>query len=191
MLSPKVKELITKARIVSFETWTDSYPPELIAVFQAADDESRYLTDADFEVILQAAPSLEKSAAIAKSLRDNATNIVSQARVNVLAEFPGITDEGGELYPAFRADACWRDFWHFLRCVTYGITTDRTDYTSKAGLGFMEQLYQELKVPLPAMLCGIQGLKTVSLSYVEKDVDIKFAQSFDHLLTQLQQFSRR
>ena len=141
MLSPKVKELIVKARIVSFATWQDSFSPEIIARFQTADDEKYYLTDDDCAAIVSEKPGLESNVAIAQLLRDNATEIVSKARANVLAEFPGITEEGGELYPAFRAEACWRDFWQFLRCVTYGIAANRTDYTSESGLGFMEELY--------------------------------------------------
>ena len=189
MLSPKVKELIVKARIVSFKTWKDDFSSEIIARFQAADDEKYNLTDDDCVAITSAYPHLKDNVAIASLLRDNAAEIVSKARANVLAEFPGITEEGGELYPEFRAEACWRDFWQFLRCITYGIATNRNDYTSSKGLGFMEELYQELSVPLPAMVCGVKGLKTFSLGYSEKDTSVSFSDPFDHLIAELQKFS--
>jgi allophycocyanin-B len=70
---------------------------------------------------------------------------------------------GGGLYPAERAEACWRDFWHFLRCVSYGIAGGRSDYLSDVGLAYMQQLYRELNVPLAAMVVGVTGLKSASL----------------------------
>ena len=50
MLSEQVQELIKKSRIVSFDNWQD-YPPEVINIFQQADDERRYLTDEDIKQI--------------------------------------------------------------------------------------------------------------------------------------------
>ncbi|OKH18086.1 phycobilisome protein [[Limnothrix rosea] IAM M-220] len=190
MLSPKVKELIVKARIVSFDSWPDDFSPEVISRFQGVDDEKYYLTDEDCDAIFKEKPELENNLAIAKLLRDNATDIVSKARENVLAEFPGITDEDGELYPAFRAEACWRDFWQFLRCVTYGVAANRADYISEIGLGFMEALYRELSVPLPAMVCGVKGLKQYSLGYVPAESDVDIAPPFDHLIAGLKGFTR-
>ncbi|WZI66402.1 MAG: hypothetical protein HEQ35_28040 [Gloeotrichia echinulata IR180] len=52
-LSEKVRELIQKARIVSFATWQNTHPTEAIQLFQAADDEGRYLTDEDLQQIGQ------------------------------------------------------------------------------------------------------------------------------------------
>lgn len=183
-LSPHVKELIAKARIVSFEGWQSQLGADAIAQIQAADDERVYLSDA----LLQDLPA----GAIAGSLRDRASAIVDAARAEVLQQFPGITEPGGGLYPAFRAEACWRDFWHFLRCITYGIAAQRTDYTSAVGLGYMEQLYQELQVPLDAMVFGLQSLKTVSKEQLETaQPDINQDQLslyFDHLINALSQF---
>ena len=46
-LSERAKQLIPKARIVSFATWKNLYSDEVIAIFQQADNQSRYLTDED------------------------------------------------------------------------------------------------------------------------------------------------
>jgi Phycobilisome protein len=177
-LSEKVQVLIQKARIVSFQTWTDIYPGEVLDRFQAAEDQSRYLTDEDLALIRS-----PDEAAI-KLLRDRAPEIVDQAREQVLNTFPNITQPGGGLYPAMRADACWRDFWQFLRCITYGIAGNRTDYTSADGLHHMNLLYQELQVPLDAMVVGLEGIKQASLSRVDADL----APFFDRLIDQLRQF---
>jgi len=158
-LSDKVRELIRKSRIVSFVNLQDAYPIEVIQYLQAADDQSRYLTDADLQQIQGLAPELAKFVPIVQLLRDRVNDIVDEARAEVLQSFPKITQEGGGLYPAERANACWRDFWHFLRCITYGITEQRTDYLSTEGLQYMNLLYQELQVPLDAMVVGLEGIK--------------------------------
>jgi Phycobilisome protein len=187
-LSDTVKELIQKARIVSFATWRDDYGDEAIQQFQRADDESRYLTDDELQHIAGMSPDTA-GIETAKILRDRVQEIVDEARAEVLTAFPGLTEPGGDLYPAVRAEACWRDFWHFLRCITYGIAGQRTDYTSAEGLHYMQLLYQELKVPLTAMVMGLEGIKTASLNRIEPAQREAFAPYFDHLTEQLRQFS--
>ena len=57
-LSERAKQLIPKARIVSFATWKNLYSDEVIAIFQEADNQSRYLTDEDLERIKNLEPNL-------------------------------------------------------------------------------------------------------------------------------------
>ena len=189
MLTDKVKELITKARIVNFASWQEQYSQEVINIFQQADDEGRYLTDEDLEKIVTFAPQTSSSTAQAKLLREQGQEIVAQARGDVLAAYPQITEPGGDLYPPARAEACWRDFWHFLRCITYGIAGRSTEYTSEGGLAYMEQLYQELKVPLPAMVLGLEKLKVYSLQQFEQQQRNDLAPYFDRLINEMKRFS--
>jgi hypothetical protein len=189
-LSDKVKELIQKARIVSFATWQDD--AEVIERFQRADDESRYLTDEDLRAIaarLSDASGDTSGIEGARVLRDRVQEIVDEARAGVLTAFPQITEPGGGLYPPIRSEACWRDFWHFLRCITYGIAAQKTDYLSHEGLYNMELLYRELNVPLEAMVKGLEGIKTASLQRVEIEQRTFFAPYFDLLIEQLRQFT--
>ena len=187
-LSDKVRELIKKSRIVSFINLQDAYPIEVIQCLQAADDQSRYLTDADLQQMQELAPAIAKFIPVVQLLRDRVTAIVDEARAEVLQAFPDITQAGGRLYPAERADACWRDFWHFLRCITYGITGQRTDYLSAEGLQYMHLLYQELQVPLDAMVVGLEGIKMASLKRVEPERKSELALYFDVLIEQLKMF---
>ncbi|WP_413160061.1 phycobilisome protein [Capilliphycus salinus ALCB114379] len=197
MLTERAKQLIPKARIVSFAHWEATIPEATIAMFQAADDEGRYPSDTDLDQLVatfETFPDAEKSAAlarvgVARLLRDRADTIVTDARETVLAQYPGITDPGGDLYPPERAKACWRDFWHFLRCITYGIAGGQTEYTSEEGLHYMELLYQELNVPLQAMVCGLEGLKAASLKRLPASDPEDIAPYFDHLITQMRRFS--
>ncbi len=188
-LSERAKQLIPKARIVSFAAWKNSHSADAIALFQKADDEGRYLTDSDFAALPEISPS-GAGLEVAKRLRDRASDIVTEARERVLAQFPKITQPGGELYPPFRAEACWRDFWHFLRCVTYGIAGSHSSFTSEEGLKNMNLLYQELKVPLPAMVLGLESLKAASLKRLNNEKTTEIAACFDHLSEKLKTFKK-
>ncbi|GAB4319778.1 MAG: allophycocyanin subunit alpha [Leptolyngbyaceae cyanobacterium] len=188
-LSEHVKELIKKARIVSFADWQQSHPAAAIALFQAADQEGRYLTAADLDQISALAPDQTRLIAIANLLREQCAEIVQEARAQVLQRDPTLTQPGGGLYPAERADACWRDFWHFLRCITYGIAGQHPHYTSPEGLHYMQLLYQELRVPLPAMVVGLEEIKTASLRRVSPEQQEELTPYFDHLINQMKQFS--
>jgi hypothetical protein len=188
MLSDRVKELIKKSRIVSFESWQD-YPSEVIATFQAADVQGRYLSEDDIKQINHYVPSLSDNLAQGRILRDNVAEIVSKARSVVLAANPQITEPGGDLYPPMRAEACWRDFWHFLRCISYGISGQSVNYTSDRGLSYMEQLYQELQVPLDAMVLGLEQLKLFSLKKFPPDQQDDLEPYFDRLIESMSKFS--
>jgi Phycobilisome protein len=188
LLSEKVQALIQKAGIVSFVTWHDTHSAEALQIFQSADDERQYLTNEDLSQIERLAPGTALLSAIVQHLRDRVTEIVDEARAGVLETFPDITEPGGGLYPELRAEACWRDFWHFLRCITYGIAGQHTDYTSAEGLGYMQQLYQELQVPLDAMVVGLEGIKIASLKRVEPEYQAELIPYFEHLITELSRF---
>ena len=186
--SEKIRELIQKARIVSFATWQTTHPAAAIQYFQTADDTGQYLNDEALQQIRQLAPENATFLPVVQQLRDRASEIVDEARTGVLQTFPTITQPGGGLYPSERADACWRDFWQFLRCITYGIAGQHVDYTSPEGLHAMQLLYQELQVPLDAMVVGLEGVKAASLKRIETVPSENLAPYFDHLIEQLKLF---
>ena len=187
-LSERAKQLIPLARIVSFATWKSLYSEEVSQIFQQADDQGRYLSDEDLEQIKGISLDASSSAERARLLREKASEIVAHAREQVLATYPQITQPGGDLYPPERAEACWRDFWHFLRCITYGIAGNNPQFTSKSGLENMRLLYQELLVPLEAMICGLENLKTISLQQFKPEEQWGLTPYFDHLIVALKQF---
>lgn len=188
-LSAEILALIQKARIVSFATWSDSHPAAAIQIFQKADDDRLYLTDAELQQITELVPNQSQFTTIVAILRDSVVDIVNEARAGVLQAFPDILELGGGLYPAERADACWRDFWHFLRCITYGIAGQRTDYTNREGLHYMNLLYEELQVPLEAMVVGLEGIKIASLKRVEPAQQELLVVYFDKLIDRLRRFT--
>ncbi len=188
-LSERAKQLIPQARIVSFASWKNLHSDEVIAIFQKADDQGRYLTDEELFRLEQLIPDSSATLKQVRLLREEAANLVTQSREKVLANFPKITEPGHDLYPPERAQACWRDFWHFLRCITYGIAGKNTQFTSPEGLKNMQLLYQELQVPLDAMIYGLEQLKTASLEQFSSQEQDLLALYFDHLINALKQFS--
>lgn len=188
-LSERAKELIPKARIVSFATWKNLYSDEVIAIFQEADNRSEYLTDEDLELLPNLISGNSLMLAQVRLLREQAPNLVANARAKVLADFPNIAEPGNDLYPPARAEACWRDFWHFLRSVTYGIAGNNPEFLSQEGLKNMELLYQELRVPVPAMLCGLAELKILSLQQFSSEEQDLLGINFDNLISALKQFT--
>ncbi len=187
-LSPRAKQLIPKARIVSFASWKDLYSNEVLQIFQQADDEGRYLTDEDLAQIQALSSNQTLGVERAKLLREQADTLVSNAREQLLTAMPQITQPGGGLYPPARAEACWRDFWHFLRCITYGIAGNNPEFTSSEGLKNMQLLYQELQVPLDAMICGLEHLKTYSIEQFSPEESSGLTPYFDHLIDRLKGF---
>ena len=187
-LSDRAKELIPKSRIVSFASWQANYSQAEIEIFQKADDEKRYLSDRDLELIQNIKPDLAGNLAKAKLLRENAKEIVDRARTKLLEAYPNLTKPGGDLYPPIRAEAWWRDFWQFLRCITYGIAGANLNYLAAEGLENMELLYQELKVPLLAMVTGLENLKYFSLQEFPTTERVAIAPYFDKLIAEMKQF---
>lgn len=187
-LSEQLKLLIQKARIMDFQGWSDRHPPDIITLFQAADNGKHYLTDDELTQLKHLYPERSEDLAIVQMLRDRVVEIVDEARAGVLQRFPDILEPGGGLHPPERADACWRDFWQFLRCITYGIAGQQTQYTSESGLQHMRLLYEELHVPLDAMVMGLEGIKSASLKRVPPGQQAALVPYFDHLTQQLDRF---
>ena len=189
MLTDRIKELIARARIVSFASWESHHPAASIAIFQAAEDARVYLTDEDCAKIAALSPQTSQLITVGQLLRDRVVEIIEEAKAELYTQFPQITEPGGGLYPPERAEACWRDFWHYLRTITYGIVGSDAQYTSADGLDNLRLLYQELQVPIDAMTVGLQGLKAASLRRIEPSQHAIVSPYFDHLITQLKSFT--
>jgi hypothetical protein len=189
MLTDRIKELIARSRIVSFASWESSHPAATLEIFQAAEDARVYLTDEDYAQIAALSPQTSSLIPISQLLRDRVAEIVDEARSEVYTRFPHITEPGGGLYPPERAEACWRDFWHYLRPISYGIAGSQSQYTSVEGLHNMQILYQELQVPIDAMAVGLEGIKAASLRRIEPSQHAIVIPYFDHLITQLKTFT--
>lgn len=196
MITETAKSLIPKAKIIKFSHWQNSYSEETINRFQTAEDEGRYLNNEDLshlsktfstQLDSQTTAALERIE-IVRLFRDQAEEIVTEARESLLRQYPHLSEPGGELYPPERAKACWRDFWQFLRCITYGIAAGKIQFTDAEGLYYMNLLYQELQVPLAAMVSGLEALKQMSLKRLQPEQQSLISPYFDHLISKFKDF---
>jgi hypothetical protein len=52
----------------------------------------------------------------------------------------------------------------------------------------MQLLYQELQVPLPAMIVGLESLKTFGLEEFNPEQQIELSSYFNHLIEAMRRF---
>ena len=196
MVTETATSLKLKPKNIKFSQWQNSYSEETLNRFQTAEDEGRYLNDQDLSHLFEAfSTSLDSQTTatlerieIVRLFRDQAEEIVTEARESLLKQYPHLTEPGGDLYPPERAKACWRDFWQFLRCITYGIATGKIQFTDAEGLYYMNLLYQELQVPLEAMVSGLEALKQMSLKRLQPEQQSLISPYFDHLISKFKDF---
>jgi hypothetical protein len=174
---------------MNLTAWESTHPPEAIAIVRKAGDEARFLTDAELHQLRPLAPQSTDCLPVVALLREQAPAIVTQARQELLSTHPELTQPGGGLYEGDRAEKCGRDLWNFLRTISYGIVGQHLPYTDPIRMQAMRQLYAQVQVPLEAMLFALQAMKTVSLQGVEGGQQAAIAPYFDHLISELEQFS--
>ena len=97
------------------------------------------------------------------SLQDLVPELVNQSRSALLSDEPDLVKPGGKLHPQERADACWRDCFHFLRVSLYGMALKRTEITDREGMVALAELYSLLDVPVPALLRALAHLRQHSM----------------------------
>ena len=98
MLTDRVKDLIARARIVSFASWEPTHPAASIAIFQAAEDARVYLTDEDYTKIAALSPQTSQLIPISTLLRDRVVEIINEARAEVYERFPHIAEQIGRAH---------------------------------------------------------------------------------------------
>lgn len=90
------------------------------------------------------------------TLKNNADALIKSARVAIEESYPGISHPGGALYPAVRAEACWRDLACFL--ATSAAVETCGGKVRPAGIAALRALYDELSVPIDALDTGLREL---------------------------------
>jgi hypothetical protein len=181
--------LIAQAKnIMNLAAWETTHPPEAIAIVQRAEDAARFLTDAELHQLRELAPQQASLLPVVALLRDQAPAIVTQARQELLSTHPELVQPGGGLYEGDRSEKCGRDLWNFLRTISYGLAGQHLPYTDPVRLAAMRQLYEQVQVPLDAMVFSLTAMKTASLQRVEEGMKKAIAPYFDHLIHELEGF---
>jgi hypothetical protein len=180
-MDKRLQQLVKEARILGLP-YDVSLPKRLRDIFRTADDQRRHLSLEELQEIC-AFSSIDPKALL--RLQDKADLIVALAKEQLIREEPSLILSGGALFPESRAEACWRDCWHFLRIAIYAAAADRATYTSPTGIEAMSKLYKELKVPISSMQRAMTHLRQSAIFIFTDKGNIAHRQtidrSFDHL----------
>ena len=155
-----IKELARHSKVCGL-SGDPTLPEELRDLIHEADQNKRLLNDEEIQLCcawsgLEAAPLAE--------LQRHASDLVDQARADLLRNQPQLVQPGGQLFPQERAEACWRDCFHFLRVSLYGTALRRADVTDSEGIQYLAELYALLDVPVPALLLALDCLRLHSVT---------------------------
>ncbi|MCP9830662.1 phycobilisome polypeptide [Synechococcus sp. HJ21-Hayes] len=190
-MDERLRELTAKARIFGL-IHDQSLPPSIRAILQQADAEARALSEDELSAICSISTV---NAEHLQRLQSKTPLIVTSAKGQLLREDPGLVLTGGALYPGARAEACWRDCWHFLRVTIYAVAVERPIFTHPPGVRGLGDLYRELRVPVNSMALAIGFLKTDALSrysaYASSNDVSLLGEALLHLEQMIQQLNQR
>ena len=156
----RIKELAQQSKVCGLSK-DPSLPEKLRDLIDEADQHKRLLNDEEIQLCcgwsgVDAAPLT--------ALQRQVSDLVDQARADLLKEQPQLVQPGGKLFPQDRAEACWRDCFHFLRVSIYGTALRRADVTNSDGMRCLADLYALLGVPVPALLLALDRLRLHSVA---------------------------
>ena len=156
----QIRELALQSKVCGLSQDL-SLPENLRDLIDNADQNKRLLNDNEISLCcnwsgLATAPLI--------ALQSKVPELVDQARADLLKEQPELVQPGGKLFPADRAEACWRDCFHFLRVSIYGAALRRTAITDPNGMHSLAELYALLDVPVPALLLALERLREHSVA---------------------------
>lgn len=162
---------------------TNKPPAELSGILSRAQEGGAFL-----EASKLPSPGGAKAQA-ADAIRVHASVSIDAARATVLREYPGIDQPGGALYPEQRAIACWRDLSEFARVVSYGVAVGDEVFSDK-GVEIMKMVYEELQVPMDAMVTAVSALGKEISDRVgdEPEIKMEIGKGFAGLLEVLEGF---
>ena len=169
-----------------------SLPSSHQAVLDLANKSKRLLAENELIVLCEKSGcDPQKLVELEKQL----PNLVDKAKEDLLKKKPAITAPGGSLYPNDRAEACWRDCFHFARISIYGTAAGNVNITDKKGLEALRELYLLLEVPLEALIICLEQLQNRCgelLSQLGANKDEKLLRGcFQHLNEKITSFQSK
>ncbi len=188
-MDTQLQQMIAKARILGL-VFDTTLPIHIRSIIRSADDEGRPLSEKELQTICQIS-SIDPEPLLA--IQEKASALVSAVKQKMLFEDPELVKPGGALYPENRAEACWRDCWHFLRIAIYAAAADRTAFTHPPGVVGLAELYRELAVPIDSMALALSYLRQEAValySSIDGGQDAwRLEGSIGHLEAMMNQFS--
>ena len=182
----KIKELAAKAEFFGLHK-NIQLPEEHEKILISANKEKRLLSAQELKVLCNRSHS---DANKLEELQAKLPELINEAKRILLKRIPNITEPGGSLYPKERAEACWRDCFHFARISIYGTAAGNTDITDKEGVKAVQELYSILEVPVNALVICLKELQVkcreiYSESTQQKDLELLDG-CFNHLVATME-----
>tara|TARA_B100002019_G_scaffold17381_1_gene13649 strand:+ start:53 stop:646 length:594 start_codon:yes stop_codon:yes gene_type:complete len=156
--SDTIRQLAVKAQVLGLpqQPHLSQSSRELL---QQADQERRLLSSSEIQSLCQLSGVM---AAPLEQLQAQAQPLVDQARHDLLEAQPHLVKPGGALYPEHRAEACWRDCFHFLRVCCYAVAVAQPKFTNPQGMAALGELYAALGVPVDGLLLALARLQELA-----------------------------
>ena len=165
----------------------DSISVEVRSLIFSADVAKRPLNREELKQVCSCCKSSESAVSV---LMNASISLVDRARHHLVQDQPHLFCPGGQLYPEYRAQACWRDCEQFLRVIIYGLACACPDITDKAGMRALLNLYQLLDVPVSALLHVLSVMRTLAMQHLNMDgygkESLLLSLAFDDLIRALQ-----
>ena len=153
--SPKVRELIKVANIFALPKQNKLHEKST-KILESANKSKRLLSRKELNILCK---NSNCKAEKLEEMQHRLPSLINEAKAILLRKQPEITEKGGSLYPKERAEACWRDCFHFARISIYGTAVGETDITDKEGLKAVHELYSILEVPVDALAICLKELQ--------------------------------
>nr|AHZ34074.1 allophycocyanin-like protein [uncultured Synechococcus sp.] len=184
--SAKIKELTKKAELFGLHK-NNQLPESNAKILDSADRAKRLLSTEELNILCERSHS---DASKLEELQNILPRLIDEAKDVLLRRFPEIIEPGGSLYPEERAEACWRDCFHFARISIYGTAAGNTDITDKEGVKAVQELYSILEVPVNALMICLKELQVkcreiYSESTQQKDLELLDG-CFNHLVATME-----
>ena len=182
----KIKELAAKAEFFGLHK-NILLPEEHQKILISANKEKRLLSTQELRVLCYRSHS---DANKLEELQTKLPELINEAKRILLKRIPNITEPGGSLYPKERAEACWRDCFHFARISIYGTAAGDTNITDKQGLEVVKELYSILEVPVNALVICLKELQSkcreiYTINHPQKDISLLDG-CFNHLVEKME-----
>jgi hypothetical protein len=151
----RIQALVKAARVLGLHK-RDALPDQIRKILAEADQQGRMLEKTEIELLCTRSKVDPDALTV---LQSKANALVNQTKQLLITKQPELLAPGGALFPASRADACWRDCYHFLRVSCYAVAVGEPKLTDPKGIQGLQALYEALAVPIPALLFALAELR--------------------------------
>ena len=156
--SDTIRQLAAKAQVLGLPQ-QPTLSQSSRQLLQQADQERRLLSSSEIQSLCQQSGVMAEPL---EQLQGQAQPLVDQARHDLLEAQPHLVKTGGALYPEHRAEACWRDCFHFLRVCCYAVAVAEPKFTNPQGMAALGELYAALGVPVDGLLLALARLQELA-----------------------------